>query len=569
GKRLASDDTCDEYNAGWISAPWRNNACVDGYQWCYGTSFATPIAAGTVACMMERNPSLKGKPLQVRTRLWETAVDKGDAGPDTTWGFGLMDANAAATMSQPQLMIKDLVQGVRNARVDDNGFLPSCDVGGDGGGNPTPNGVYEGVPTDDPFWISPSIFVDNNQDNLPDEPNQPIAGQPNRFKVRVHNIGDGNATAGNIQVKLYKTDPNTGMKNWDLIDTATSSSDIGANSSGLVELQWNTPNLNNLGQQHWCIGATVEYTATRNDKAPLPGQDPSGARPAFDTLKCDNLAIRNFFVQPHSSPVQLRFRVQNTTEIPGPVVLTLTCQELPPGWYVYLSQDVFTLMPDEEAYPPPFLTITHSGSPSIGDRAVVHVHATGPDGSILGGFTLNTYIPGQISLEHADIAATIGPASPADHLWSPGPDRDNEMLQLRLMAQGGVPPENIRVDSITLSANGTGDDLADISSVELWLDVNGDGIVQSPGDTLLASGTYSADNGWVKLAPAAGYVLPSMMPVDFLVSYTMSGSGNAGDTYSFQVVDIDSVGLMSGQRAGLVGVPVPSCEKARAPIPTG
>ncbi|MGC8863748.1 MAG: hypothetical protein ACP5R5_13375, partial [Armatimonadota bacterium] len=247
----------------------------------------------------------------------------------------------------------------------------------------------------------------------------------------------------------------------------------------------------------------------------------------------------------------------------------LTCQELPPGWYVYLSQDVFTLMPDEEAYPPPFLTITHSGSPSIGDRAVVHVHATGPDGSILGGFTLNTYIPGQISLEHADIAATIGPASPADHLWSPGPDRDNEMLQLRLMAQGGVPPENIRVDSITLSANGTGDDLADISSVELWLDVNGDGIVQSPGDTLLASGTYSADNGWVKLAPAAGYVLPSMMPVDFLVSYTMSGSGNAGDTYSFQVVDIDSVGLMSGQRAGLVGVPVPSCEKARAPIPTG
>jgi len=567
GKSLPGDDTYDEYNAGWISLPW--NGCTDGYQWWYGTSFATPIVAGTVACMMEQNASLKGKPLQVRTRLWETAVDKGDAGPDSTWGYGLLDANAAATTAKPQLMIKDLVKGVQDARVDDNGFLPSCDVGGDGGGNPTPNGVYEGVPTDDPFWISPSIFVDNNQDNQPDQPNQPIAGQLNRFKVRVNNIGDGNATAANIQVKLYKTDPNTGMKNWDLIDTKTATSDIAANSSGLVELQWNTPPLNNLGQSHWCIGATVEYAASRNDKAPIPGQDPSGATPAFDTLKCDNLAIRNFFVQAHGSPVQLRFRVQNTTEIGGPVILALTPEELPPGWYAYLSQDIFTLMPGEEASPPPTLTIVSNASSPVGERAIVHVYATGPDGSVLGGLALNTYVPGPPGVEHANIAASPGPASPADHLWSPGPDLYNEMLQLRLTALGGIPPEQVLVKSVTLSASGTGDDLADISSVKLWIDTNRDGIVQSPGDTLLASGTYDVDNGCVRLAPAGGYALNNGMPTDFIISYTMSGTGNAGDTYKFEVADIDSVGLISGARAGLLGMPVTSCEKVRAPIPTG
>jgi subtilisin family serine protease len=566
GKSLPGDDTPDEYNAGWISLPW--NGYTDGYQWWYGTSFATPIVAGTVACMMERNASLKGKPLQVRTRLWETAVDKGDAGPDATWGYGLLDANAAATTAKPQLMIKDLVKGVQNARVDDNGFLPSCDVGGDGGGNPTPNGVYEGVWTDDPFWISPSIFVDNNQDNQPDQPNQPIAGQLNRFKVRVHNIGDGNATAANIQVKLYKTDPNTGMKNWDLIDTKTATSDIAANSSGLVELQWNTPALNNLGQSHWCIGATVEYTASRNDKAPLPGQDPSGARPAFDTLKCDNLAIRNFFVQAHGSPVQLRFRVQNTTELSGPVLLQLLPQELPPGWWAYLSQDAFILAPNQEASPPPTLTVSPSIDAQPGDRAILNIQAIGPDGSIMGGLTAQTYIPGP-GLVHGDIVATRGPSSPTDHLWTPNIDPHNEMLQLRLAAQGGLPAENIRVKSISLSASGTGDDLADISSVKLWLDTNRDGIVQSPGDTLLASGTYDADNGCARLVPAGGYVLNNGMPTDFIISYTMSGSGNAGDTYKFEVADIDSVGLSSGARAGLLGMPVTSCEKVRAPIPTG
>ncbi len=566
GGSIDEQGTPEKYNNYWISLPW--HGYVDGYQWWYGTSFATPIVAGAVACMMERNPSLKGKPLQVRTRLWETAVDKGAAGPDTTWGFGLIDANAAATNAKPQIMIKDLVKGKDNARVDDSGFMPSCDVGGNGGGNPTPNGVYEGVWTDDPFWISPSIFVDNNQDNQPDQPNQPIAGQLNRFKVRVDNIGDAAATAGNIQVKLYKTDPNTGMKNWDLIDTKIATSDIGANSYGFVELQWNTPPLNTLGQQHWCVGATVEYTAAgwRNDKAPLPGQDPNGTRPAFDTLKCDNLAIRNFFVQAHGSPVVLKFRVQNTTELSGPVLLQLLPQELPPGWYAYLSQDIFVLAPGQEASPPPTLTIFPSMDAQPGDRSFVSVQAIGPDGSVLGGFMANTYVPGP-GIVHGDIATTKGVASPVDHEWTSSTDPYDEMLQFRLIAQGGIPLEDIRLKSVSLSATGSGDDLADISSVDLWLDVNSDGIVQNPGDIHLADGTYSADNGYLKLIPMGGYILMSGALVHFLVSYTMSGTGNVGDTYKFELVDIDSVGMMSGARAGILGLSIESCETVRGPIP--
>jgi subtilisin family serine protease len=127
----------------WTSTPYLNNNWTNGYCWGMGTSFSTPMVAGVIACMMEKTPALKGKPLQVRTRLWETATDKGDAGPDTTYGFGLVDANTAANNAKPQLMIRDTANGMEWGRSNDVGFVPSCDVNASVG-YPTPNGVYDG-----------------------------------------------------------------------------------------------------------------------------------------------------------------------------------------------------------------------------------------------------------------------------------------------------------------------------------------------------------------------------------------------------------------------------------------
>ena len=56
-----------------------------------------------------------------------------------------------------------------------------------------------------------------------------------------------------------------------------------------------------------------------------------------------------------------------------------------------------------------------------------------------------------------------------------------------------------RLESITLQASGTGNDAADVSTVRLWADVDGDGSV-SAGDTELGTGSYSADNGVLQLS---------------------------------------------------------------------
>ena len=58
-----------------------------------GTSFASPYAAGVAALILSKNPFLT--PAQVETIMQTTAQDRGTAGYDTTFGFGLVNARAA------------------------------------------------------------------------------------------------------------------------------------------------------------------------------------------------------------------------------------------------------------------------------------------------------------------------------------------------------------------------------------------------------------------------------------------------------------------------------------------
>lgn len=60
-----------------------------------GTSGATPIVAGVVALVRAAHPELDAA--NVINRLTSTAKDAGDAGPDVSYGFGLLDAYAAVT----------------------------------------------------------------------------------------------------------------------------------------------------------------------------------------------------------------------------------------------------------------------------------------------------------------------------------------------------------------------------------------------------------------------------------------------------------------------------------------
>ncbi|MFC2011412.1 S8 family serine peptidase, partial [Chloroflexota bacterium] len=66
-----------------------------------GTSMACPIAAGVAALILQKNPSWT--PTQVKQVLESTATDKGAAGHDNDYGWGLVDALAAVGIALPSV----------------------------------------------------------------------------------------------------------------------------------------------------------------------------------------------------------------------------------------------------------------------------------------------------------------------------------------------------------------------------------------------------------------------------------------------------------------------------------
>ena len=64
-----------------------------------GTSMASPHVAGTAALILAANPGWSND--QVRLRLRDTSDDLGSAGKDSSFGYGLVDADAAAVSSVP------------------------------------------------------------------------------------------------------------------------------------------------------------------------------------------------------------------------------------------------------------------------------------------------------------------------------------------------------------------------------------------------------------------------------------------------------------------------------------
>jgi subtilisin family serine protease len=79
-----------------ISAPGRNiytTGLGGTYTQGYGTSFSTPIVAGTVALMMSANPKLANT--EIEKLLYANVDDLGTAGWDKYFGYGRVNAGAA------------------------------------------------------------------------------------------------------------------------------------------------------------------------------------------------------------------------------------------------------------------------------------------------------------------------------------------------------------------------------------------------------------------------------------------------------------------------------------------
>lgn len=87
------DTVMDPLNGNVVSNNPATNGTPADYYVRQGTSMASPLAAGAAALLLGKAPGLT--PAQVRNYLQTTATDKGDLGWDATYGWGLINAQAA------------------------------------------------------------------------------------------------------------------------------------------------------------------------------------------------------------------------------------------------------------------------------------------------------------------------------------------------------------------------------------------------------------------------------------------------------------------------------------------
>ena len=111
------------------------------------------------------------------------------------------------------------------------------------------------------------------------------------------------------------------------------------------------------------------------------------------------------------------------------------------------------------------------------------------------------------------ITVALGGSTPANHTVTAG-SSNVPMIEFVL-----TPAIQQIVTGVTVQASGTGNEQADVSSVKLYIDKNGNGAVDS-NDSLVASGTFAANDGSVALAVNPGLAITA--PTALLVTYSFS-----------------------------------------------
>jgi uncharacterized repeat protein (TIGR01451 family) len=126
------------------------------------------------------------------------------------------------------------------------------------------------------------------------------------------------------------------------------------------------------------------------------------------------------------------------------------------------------------------------------------------------------------------------------------------MLQLVSMSTG---TDSMKIETVTVQASGTGNDTVDITSVKLYLDVNGDGVVDS-GDTVLASGAFASDNGTLELTLSTALTVTSGTVSRLLITYDFNTTLAA---LPAAAISLAFIGMIAAPRARRWLLPVGVC----------
>jgi hypothetical protein len=172
----------------------------------------------------------------------------------------------------------------------------------------------------------------------------------------------------------------------------------------------------------------------------------------------------------------------------------------------------------------------------------------------------NFTVPGFTVLESAEPTLTfvLGGNHPESHDCNLNTDWEhNPMMQINV---SNSEHEDVRIDSMAITAFGSGDEEEDITVVYLIEDINGSGTYDS-GDALIAYSNYLRNDGAVFFDMSDGYIISADRTVTLLITYSMSTSGRADDTYRFDLITVASHGRNTGKTANINGLPLGSAIK--------
>jgi serine protease len=143
-----------------------------GYWKVQGTSFAAPMVSGTAALIRSRWPTMPAG--EVINRIIKTAKDRGVAGRDAVYGYGMVDPTGALTAEVPAVLDNPLdtspspgIAGFGNAPAPGqaqsapdgaaNGQAPTVAGANAGGGAAPPMALP--APAHRPWWAAVMLFL--------------------------------------------------------------------------------------------------------------------------------------------------------------------------------------------------------------------------------------------------------------------------------------------------------------------------------------------------------------------------------------------------------------------------
>jgi len=200
------------------------------------------------------------------------------------------------------------------------------------------------------------------------------------------------------------------------------------------------------------------------------------------------------------------------------------------------------------------LMMTNAGAAGVQTQQPASIYGIPIRSAVL---TLNTTSTNTLTVH--------GSALLHDHMWwSSNPDRNNPMLSASVSSNS---TNSVILDRILLQASGTGNDVADISSVDVWLDRDPLGVVGTE-DTRLGNGTFSSNNGRKSIVLTSPPTIPTGESINLLISYKMNpATGAVGSTYQLQAIDVCAHDAVTGTVLQTNGAPLTGPTTTRVPDP--